>query len=322
MKKAITTVLLVASCVAATPLNLNLPRVKVSVVVLSESTHKPLDGAEVKFALYEKSSGKEMKIRRMTGIDGKASAEGGYRAPGISNEISREGFYEGWAPIPTRFYDVDDSHRMIPWNEEYPVILRPIVDPVAMYAKMGWIEVPSIGKPCGFDLERGDWVAPNGTGIVADLIFTLNRDFVSRETYEVSVKLTFSNPLDGIQEIKLPEVGKHSVFTWPREAPESGYNSFLLSHLHRDLKNGFISSASDTQAFVYRVRTKQKGGKITDALYGKIKGGFKLAPSNSDTCKILLSYYLNPTSLDRNLESDISRNLFGDLEIDEAPRWP
>ena len=76
------------------------------------------------------------------------------------------------------------------------------------------------------------------------------------------------------------------------------------------------------QTYFFRVRTVKQNDRIVSALYGKIKEGFQLAPSNSKTCKVKLAYYLNPTSLDRNMEWDPQRNLLKGLSYEETPRDP
>lgn len=112
------------------------------------------------------------------------------------------------------------------------------------------------------------------------------------------------------------------MFKWQREASETGYQPILTTHFARKPGSGFEKSASEEQNYFFRVRTVERDGRIVSALYGKIKGGLPLAPSNSKTCKIKLTYYLNPTSLDRNLEWDTQRNLLaGPTEVD-TPREP
>ena len=60
-----------------------------------------------------------------------------------------------------------------------------------------------------------------------------------------------------------------------------------------------------------------EGGKVKSALYGKIDGEFGLDAINSKTCFVLFTYYLNPTSNDRNMEFNPQKNLFTDLTSDE-----
>jgi hypothetical protein len=73
------------------------------------------------------------------------------------------------------------------------------------------------------------------------------------------------------------------------------------------------------QAFFFRVRSVKQGDKITSALYGKIpaSGGgvgvggsfIGLGVKEGNVAVLSLTYYLNPTPNDRNLEWDMKKNL-------------
>jgi hypothetical protein len=58
------------------------------------------------------------------------------------------------------------------------------------------------------------------------------------------------------------------------------------------------------------------------ALYGKLWEGFQIGAENSNKCIVRLSYYLNPTPLDRNMEFDLKRNLLKNVGEFEEPRRP
>ena len=53
--------------------------------------------------------------------------------------------------------------------------------------------------------------------------------------YEASATVTFPNAGDGIRETQSPKEAANSVFKWPREAPEAGYQPKL--EVHRRLKS-------------------------------------------------------------------------------------
>lgn len=306
--------------VAAVTAQLELPLAKVTVRVLDEA-EQPLAGAHVSLGFRDRLTGKDVFVRGQTDAAGRFSGEGGCDPSGVGSEITMDGYYQGWAPIP-KFYEVDALNHWKPSNETYTTTLRHVGKPVPLYAKSAWIEIPAVGQPCGYDLEKGDWVAPQGKGAVADLVFTLERRYDDRQDFDVKAELSFSRPLDGIQSVDLPVIGKNSLFKWSREAPEDGYFPTLKMHFARDPKAGFTQSASDGQAYFFRVRTVEKDGRIVGALYGKIRGGLQLAPSNSKTSKVKLTYYFNSTSLDRNLEWDPKRNLFEGLNYEQTPREP
>ncbi len=306
--------------VAAVKAQFELPLAKVTVRVLDEE-QQPLSGAHVTLGFKNRLTGDDVFVRGQTDADGRFTGEGGVGPTGVSNEITSEGYYQGWAPIP-KFYEVDAFNRAKPWNETYTTILRRIGTTLPLYARSAWIEVPALSTACGFDLERSDWVAPWGIGETTDLVFILERRYDTHMDFDVTLEVRFSHPLDGLQLTVMPEEGRYSRFKWPREAPESGYEPSLRTRFAREPEAGFTKEATDEQEYFFRVRTVERDGRIVSALYGKIKGGLELAPSNSETSKVRLTYYLNPTPNDRNLEWDTSRNLLTGLSKAETPREP
>jgi hypothetical protein len=307
--------------VSAVVNRLELPVAKVTVRVLDEEG-KPVSAATVKLGFRERLTGQDIFVTGLTDSNGRFAGEGGCAASGMGNEIRKDGYYEGWAEIP-KFSKIDSlANRWQPWDETYVTVLRPVINPVAMFAKTGWFDIPVADQPCGYDLQLGDWVAPYGTGSISDFVFTLNRHYANLQDFAVTVELRFTNPLDGIQVAELPASGRNSRFKWPREAPKSGYGPMLLSNIGGTADGGIAETAKDNDVYFFRVRTVEKNGRIVSALYGKIKGGVSLAPMHSKTCKVQLTYYLNPTPLDRNVEWDPKRNLLSGLNWEENPRDP
>jgi len=294
------------------------PQAKVRVRVINE-VGNPVANVNTRVGFCSATNHSEIvRVEGATGTNGLFVAQG-YSYGELGARLTKDGFYSGAGNIPRFSGAIDD--RWQPWDATYTTVLRKIENPVPVYAKMAWVEVPEIGKPCGYDLIEGDWVSPWGKGKVADFVFILHRDYTNRRQFEVTVDIGFSNPQDGIQETELPKEFAQSEFVWPRQAPENGYNSTLRSTLTAP---GRIPRIQDVekQKFIFRVRTVEKDEKIVSALYGKLSEGFQLAPSNSKTCMIKLCYYLNPTPLDRNMEFDLKRNLLKNVGQFEEPRRP
>ena len=294
------------------------PLARVNVRVIDEAGN-PVSGVRTEIAFCSATNHSQGQP-----VTGEADTNGLFIAQGhaygtLGSRLRKDGYYLGWGNIPDFKFRKDG--RWEPWDATYKTVMRKIENPVPVYAKWAWVEVPEVGKPCGYDLMEGDWVSPWGQGKVADFVFTLRRDYTNRRQFEVAVDIGFSNSLDGIQVTELPKEFTQSQFIWPRQAPEDGYNSTLQSTLTAP---GRIPRIQDVekQKFFFRVRTVEKDGKIVSALYGKISEGFQLAPSNSKTCQIKLCYYLNPTPLDRNMEFDLEQNLLKNVGQFEEPRRP
>lgn len=115
---------------------------------------------------------------------------------------------------------------------------------------------------------------------------------------------------DGIQSLRASP--KKRLLELPREAPKSGYEPKLDMKIARAAEGAAIETgAREDQNYFFRVRTVlDSNGKVVRALYGKIHGNIECDPLNSERGLLRFTYYLNPTSLDRNLEFDPKRNLF------------
>jgi len=218
-----------------------------------------------------------------------------------------------------------------PWNPTVDVMLKPIINPIAMHArKMGFItvplELPQKGQPVGFDLMAGDWVAPHGKGSVADLVFTLKETipFVRVEDpFDVTLTISFSNKGDGIQSSLAP-INKGSDLRLPRSSPKEGYEQTLVKESGRpSAKKPINSGTREDQNYFFRVRTVlDEKGRIKSALYGKIFGDITSDVINSKTAFIQFTYCLNPNPNDRNMEFDPKKNLFGTLPFNQRVTTP
>jgi hypothetical protein len=208
-----------------------------------------------------------------------------------------------------------------PWNPTVEVVVKPILNPIPMYAKADRLTIPSKKTPVGFDLEAGDWVAPYGKGTVSDFVFTITEKvpFVrASQPYDVTQTLSFSNKGDGIQSVLLPQ-NAGSALRLPRNAPESGYQPTLPQELSLVGNKRLNGANGEDQNYFYRVRTVlDEQGNVKSALYGKIAGPIDCGAQGY----IQFTYFLNPTPNDRNMEFDPSKNLFQNLTDDQQVKAP
>jgi len=269
---------------------------------------------------------------QFTQVDVVSNVNGNFTAQGFSHDgtfavgelLNKDGYYASGVLIP-HFTKTDDLGHWLPWGQTYTTMMRKIGDPIPMYARIVDINIPAVGQPCAYDLEAGDWVAPYGKGLTADFVFTLQRQWQAFNNFDVSVVITFPNSGDGIQETQLPAEFADSQFKWPRVAPEDGYQPSLLLRVADSPTTGLQGNIGDKNSnnrYFFRVRAVESDGNVSSALYGKISEGIELAPNSSKTCGIHLAYYLNPTPNDRNMEYDVQKDLFKNLDWMQAPRTP
>jgi hypothetical protein len=296
------------------------PNARVTMCVIGEDG-SPLPGVTASFVSQTTAKHNAVLLHGT----GKTDMAGHFMAIGYAQDqfefiLEKSGYYVS-CPSFTVFRDLKEFHSG-PWDVTHTNVLRKIGKPVAMYARKCHKSIPDIQKPCGFDLEVGDWVAPFGEGKVTDLIVTVQREHTNQDQFSASANISFSNPLDGIQEVKLPEEWRCSEFKWLRLAPEIGYQPGFSTQSKAEPGRVLFNSNARDQAYFFRVRTAQRNGRIASALYGKIKGGIGFEGSETKTCSMAFTYYLNPTPLDQNMEFDPKRNLMKDLKPLEGVEAP
>ena len=170
-----------------------------------------------------------------------------------------------------------------------------------------------------YDLLMGDWLPPVGTGRVADVTFTrhpredlgegVNGADVRGPSYRDSMTVRFPGEGNGLVESYPPPNLRLRI----RTAPEDGYRPEYLCWKGRDKTLEHVGSYDENRCFCFRIRTRRDDrGRIVGAYYGKIYGDITFAYQFRPEfvpASVCMSYYLNPTPLDRNLEWDRKTNL-------------
>jgi hypothetical protein len=245
------------------------------------------------------------EIKGTTDTEGMFSASHTDSSYDLGVVIDKAGYYAtqtGW-----QFY-YDDKRR----NPSFTLVLKKNGKPIAMYAKWVNENPPVLGQPIGYDLMVGDWVCDGHKGISRDIVFQKWAYRKSGADYEYKVKVAFPKDGDGIQIYTMPESEAGSGLRSPHEAPLDGYqpelNKERSAHPGQSPKN----DSDPNRIYLFRVRTaKDHEGNIVSAYYGKIYGDF-----------MQFTYYLNPTSNDRNIEFDPKQNLLGGLQSFEQVDAP
>jgi hypothetical protein len=310
-----------------------LPEAKVTIKAVDEAG-RPVAGASARLGFKERTTQpntpfKDVMLQGVTDAAGLFGGQGGSDTV-VGADLKKDGYYLSGVPIPI-FTDTDKIlNRFLPWDATYVSVLRPILKPIPMYAHKIGVVIPEVGTPCGYDLMEADWVAPQGRGKTADFLVTVtNLQYSNANDSDVTAVLSFPNDGDGIQAVQLPKEFSTSVFKWPREAPATGYQPKFETHRlwfnpppTNPAPGRHITTATGKETYFFRVRTVKRGNEIISALYGKISAGIPVGPGDGKKAVIGFTYYLNPTSLDRNMEFDLTKNLFKNLKDSEKPRDP
>ncbi|MBF0118180.1 MAG: hypothetical protein HQK79_05040 [Desulfobacterales bacterium] len=272
--------------------------IKIIIKVIDE-TGTPISNADARVSFIQDE---QVLIKGKTDSKGIFIAEGrGINVGGV--DVNKEGFYDSGSP-----YQFNKQSTNI-YVKEITLTLKKKINPIPMYATdIGYLKIPEFGKPIGFDLEKRDWVAPYGNGIISDFIFIADRHYKDVRNADMSIVLSFSNPKDGILKYSVSSENQ-SDFIWPFEAPSEGYvdkinkwESIYISKGEEHKTNMDLEKSN----YIFRVRTQiDSKGNIISAKYGKIRG--EIIASRAGT--VNFKYYFNPDGT-RNLEFDTKKNLF------------
>ena len=277
--------------------------------------NEPIEGAEIRFGTQ-----KDAQIK-ITDNNGLVSWQ---RGPFTSSKYlpSYEVNYKDYYPSYGHGFDkpIDGTEgtwplkHYKPWNPVIKSTLMKIKNPVPLYMKGFFnldIEHLSKGNEHGYDLIVGDWLPPNGKGVVADFLMKLE---LSENQFEHGyLLLNFAGTGNGIQRVET-NPRNYSLLKLPHNAPTSGYQSSLKLKVGHDLFDKPLSESFRSGNYFFRIRNqKNQTNIVSGGLYGKIIG--LIHPYyNRDNKRYNLSmkYYLNPNPDVTNLEYDPNQNLFLD----------
>lgn len=290
-----------------------LPEGCVTIVVFDEDG-RTIEGMNVGIG-FEKNTGSGT---RGIPVRGKTDARGRFTGKHhtlntVQYRAYKEGYYESSG---TYKFQGEAAKKWQPWNPELVLVMRRIERRVPMYARdtqdSKHLELPALDKAVGFDLVKYAWVRPYGPGEHADLVFKAQKNYLDDDNYEAQLSLTFTNSDDGIITIKEDRFAT-SEFKLPRYAPAQGYEKRLTIIEKRVSGRVVESTESETDNYIFRVRSKDGRRRVPETMYGKILGGIRIDPMGTKTAIILFKYYLNPDH-SPNLEFDPSKNLFTGLK--------
>jgi hypothetical protein len=269
---------------------------KVTIKVLDEAGNS-VENASVGIGFLgskgENSNGKSDK-------DGFFTAQSPAQDGEFAFSVKKDGYYNtnGREMIKNSNGNLEQNGgKWQPWNPTYEVVLKKIINPVPMYAKRCNLGLPEFNKKIGFDLEKGEWVAPYGKGIIPDLVFLGELNRIDSKNFDYKLTVSFSNPGDGIYPFEA-QYKYGSTLKSSQQAPLAEYKPEWVQTRSRKPGKYETGNSDDKRNYYFRVRSKtDENGNIVQATYGKIYGDF-----------LDFTYYFNPDGT-RNLEFDPKQNL-------------
>ena len=219
--------------------------------------------------------------------------------------FSKDGWYQSQKKIK---YEAEKNGIYFPYPVKLNITMREITNPVALITTTKYALDYQIQseEPVGFDFMLEDWMPPYGKGKVQDAVITVTPFPLQGLGSLISIcEITFQGEDNGIQGIHAGMIFPESTLIYPHEAFEDGYTNQHL-RVESFVKKTTIDKAQkinlDADYFFIRLRTqKDEDGNIISANYGVI-----LYPINAggrdNFRRVRMSYLINPTPNDRNLE--------------------
>lgn len=302
--------------------------VKFGVLALDSQTDLPVPGVVVK-AGFEEDRGVWARDRyKCTFKQYITDNNGCTQIQGSSNNgeagatvVSADGYYTpAHSDIP-RFRKKNFFGVWQPDDLVVTVKLQRVERPIPLWVKRCVLDVDKDISDVNegrfaYDLIMGEWLPPFGNGSVADIEFARlphedlgegDNDGIKGASFRDAMSVTFPGTDNGLLELSHDSMQVLRI----RVAPESGYRPNYLRYEGRNGKLKWDTNYDRNRSFCFRIRTRRdEKGNVVEGYYGKVYGDFEMFKGyNFKVCGARFLYYLNPTSLDRNLEWDMKNNL-------------
>ena len=237
---------------------------------------------------------------------------GYYGAYGGDFQYNRKSLFGVWQPD-----NLVVTIKLQRVEKPIPLFVRQIFSRASASVSSNYFDIGK-GK-MQFDLLKGSFLPPIGRGEYADICFTrleredlgIGTNFNGRTSlaYRDGMMVEFLGDGNGLIEIPSKKTDGIKI----RTAPLEGYKADYLVTKGKDKSVKYFTSSNPDRNFAFRIRTKKDAdGRIVSTYYGKIYGDIVIKkPYGVEELVAAPSfmYYLNPKSLDRNLEWDMKTNL-------------
>ena len=304
---------------------------RIEALVVDAVSGKPLEGVKVCGSFEVKdNSWNYVKGGASPNLDfGETDAQGRCKLSGKTNSGKVACFLDAG---PSNYYWIHRSggyqfsskNLFGVWQPDDVVVtikLQRVEHPIPLFVKKVKLDVGTEianlnGGKFAYDMMTGDWLPPFGKGKIADVEFTrlphedlgvAEGNGIRGRAFRDSLSVKFSGKDNGLVEMHAPLAQIPRI----RAAPDVGYRSDYLRWEGRNKRLTWDSNLDQNKCFCFRIRSRRdERGEIVEAYYGKVYGDFELYKGyNYIVCGARFFYYLNPTSLDRNLEWDRKTNL-------------
>jgi len=197
--------------------------------------------------------------------------------------------------------------------------------------------LPKENEDFGYDLMKGDWVEPHGTGKINDIVFRAQKFESPQGPAYASIKyrVLAKGEGNGFIQVNNPkkEVVKNALeLKLGTTAPEEGYQALFefvyamgkgAEKFKKDLKDtAWDGKTLRDQADGYWLRIRSKAdpdtGELVSAHYGKIVSPIILYSTRDGKIAVLFDYMVSPEANNRSLVWDRETTLIPGYKL---PSW-
>ena len=227
--------------------------------------------------------------------------------PPIGGQFTKPGYYKTQGEVWMGPFGVLPTNTL-------NVTLKRIVNPVPMVKREVRLLFPVLGEPVGFDCEVGDWVAPHGAGVRADIWITGEMEWRTHDDFVLRSTLVTSNRWDGFIAFPVIRMDGQDIvrshFQPPQQASTEAPYLTSIQAFRLSVGRGWEDSYDKNVDHYFRLRSKKDDqGKIVSAHVGWFDKGIRMT-YNSDNrvvnegnhLRISFAYYYNPDPTSRSLE--------------------
>ena len=225
--------------------------------------------------------------------------------------VKAAGYYDEDLPdvVYRTNYDVRKKETVfLEDRKTLAITLFPRLNPIPMYSYIGNVTWRNFGtnqvEKLGYDLKKGDWVAPVGSGEVADFYLS-HRASLTECILDSAGVIEFPEGAGGYVVCSDRADGRMIVYSADTNAC---YRTSFQAGRIKKFDGEVISQAQvlkGSECLVMRTRVKKNSmGEIVSCNYSKIYGPFEIA----GLFRFKQSSF-NDIPMENNLEFDASRNL-------------
>lgn len=283
-------------------------------VVVDEETREPIAGVPVEIRLGIPDSREYVPYERTTDTNGTCAVK--------KRNVDTVSVYA--KGDETRYFSSIIGMDGSQGEDDFvaTVGVRRIINPIPLIVKSqddSFTDVFAKGNGVlRYDFFKGSYLPPAGTGVVADVEFRrlpVEELGLARRTkwekpsmrHRETMEVKFLGEGNGVVRVEDTPRSKLKF----RTAPTNGYERTYICQRYDGEHHENMRTWDDGRTLCFRIRANRNAkGEIVEAFYGKMYGDISF--DFTDDVRIgspSFLYYLNPNSMDTNLEYDGRHNL-------------